>query len=358
MKHRRRLIYGLFGLGFAACSVSGARGDWSYDFESPLPASFVFDPHGPPRGTLSGGIDGGVLRLTDPQFLGGGSPRGGFGSETSQVFDDVRVSAIVNAAGNSDDVLGVFVRGPVVHEQCCGPLYDAHLSFVSGSGFLSVRKVVPTPTATRPPVIIRSSSPEQGNQPLLTDLDRSYFLEFTVIDNVLDARLFDQPGGAELLHVHYVDDQGLGGPPLAPGIAGVSAARQIGTLDATFDNVSATAVPEPRLVGDYNQNGTVDAADYVVWRTGLGTTYTQTDYDVWRANFGQSAGSGAALPSAEPLSAAVPEPASFVLLMMAVGCCICRRGSHKKLQQLINTCYRVCVLRSIERSCAPGTLLK
>ena len=40
--------------------------------------------------------------------------------------------------------------------------------------------------------------------------------------------------------------------------------------------------------GDYNRDGTVDAADYVVWRSGLGTTYTQADYDVWRANFGQT----------------------------------------------------------------------
>ena len=48
---------------------------------------------------------------------------------------------------------------------------------------------------------------------------------------------------------------------------------------------------------------------------GLGKAYTQTDYNVWRANFGQSAGSGAALPSAKTLSAAVPEPASIALLL-------------------------------------------
>ena len=45
--------------------------------------------------------------------------------------------------------------------------------------------------------------------------------------------------------------------------------------------------------GDYNLNGAVDAADYTVWRDGLGTTYTQADYDVWRANFGQTIGSRA-----------------------------------------------------------------
>jgi hypothetical protein len=71
--------------------------------------------------------------------------------------------------------------------------------------------------------------------------------------------------------------------------------------------------------GDFNTDGTVDAADYVVWRKGLGTTYDQDDYGLWRANFGASLGpgSGSALPSAEPLSAAVPEPSTLALLVIS-----------------------------------------
>ena len=86
----------------------------------------------------------------------------------------------------------------------------------------------------------------------------------------------------------------------------------------------ATTIPwvvrlsAPTLLGDFNEDGTVDAADYVVWRKGLETTYTQSDYDTWRHNFGQTAGSGSVLPSAEPLSAAVPEPASALLLTLSV----------------------------------------
>ncbi len=67
------------------------------------------------------------------------------------------------------------------------------------------------------------------------------------------------------------------------------------------------------VLGDYNHNGIVDAADYVVWRNGLGTTYTQVDYDVWRSHFGQTAGSGAGAIA----SAAVPEPTTLVLLVLA-----------------------------------------
>lgn len=68
--------------------------------------------------------------------------------------------------------------------------------------------------------------------------------------------------------------------------------------------------------GDFNGDGTVNAADYVVWRKGLGTTYTQNDYNAWRAHFGQTAGSGAA--AASPSQIAVPEPSSAFLLLVAV----------------------------------------
>jgi hypothetical protein len=69
------------------------------------------------------------------------------------------------------------------------------------------------------------------------------------------------------------------------------------------------------LPGDFNHDGNVNAADYVVWRKGLGTIYTQNDYGVWRAHFGSSLGpgSGSVLPSTGPLSAAVPEPATLIL---------------------------------------------
>jgi pimeloyl-ACP methyl ester carboxylesterase len=82
------------------------------------------------------------------------------------------------------------------------------------------------------------------------------------------------------------------------------------------------SVPVP---GDFSGDGVVDAADYVVWRKGLGMDYTQNDYDVWRSNFGQTAGSGATLPSAEPLSVHVPEPSTALVLAIGVltlaACC-------------------------------------
>jgi hypothetical protein len=81
----------------------------------------------------------------------------------------------------------------------------------------------------------------------------------------------------------------------------------------------------PPLVGDYNKNGTVDAADYVVWRKAMGQPGADLpnavggprpaidgDWGVWWYSFGESV---------PPISGAgaVPEPASWLLL--AIGLC-------------------------------------
>jgi hypothetical protein len=76
-----------------------------------------------------------------------------------------------------------------------------------------------------------------------------------------------------------------------------------------------TPIGPPLLPGDFNFDGMVDAADYVVWRNGLGTTHNQADYNAWRANFGRTATS--TLGSALGSNPAVPEPAGAVLLVIA-----------------------------------------
>jgi hypothetical protein len=70
------------------------------------------------------------------------------------------------------------------------------------------------------------------------------------------------------------------------------------------------------ISGDFNLNGIVDAADYVVWRNGLGTDYQLADLKIWKANFGKSAPPGAGAASGLP-SSAVPEPASAMILFLS-----------------------------------------
>jgi hypothetical protein len=95
-------------------------------------------------------------------------------------------------------------------------------------------------------------------------------------------------------------------------------------------------VEQPETPGDYNSDGKVDAADYVVYRANEGTqnplpndnmiggTIGQDHYNLWRLNFGLGSGAGTS-----SFSASVPEPglsisAAFLALVL-VG----RRGRLK-----------------------------
>jgi autotransporter-associated beta strand protein len=66
------------------------------------------------------------------------------------------------------------------------------------------------------------------------------------------------------------------------------------------------------IPGDYNHDGQVDAADYVVWRkTGINGPQ---GYNDWRSHYGQTSGSGSGLGA----NVSVPEPATLVTLLMGV----------------------------------------
>jgi autotransporter-associated beta strand protein len=87
--------------------------------------------------------------------------------------------------------------------------------------------------------------------------------------------------------------------------------------------LNVSTQPGVGVPGDFNNNGSVDAGDYVLWRKGgplqnevdtPGTVNGQ-DYLDWRARFGNPPGSG----SGGSLGAgAVPEPATLVLLALIV----------------------------------------
>jgi hypothetical protein len=90
--------------------------------------------------------------------------------------------------------------------------------------------------------------------------------------------------------------------------------------------------PNTDNLGDFNSNGIVDAADYVVWRDTLGDigaglpadgNMNQVidigDYGVWNAHFGQSDASGALTNST------VPEPTATVVVLTPIACSCLRR---------------------------------
>jgi hypothetical protein len=80
------------------------------------------------------------------------------------------------------------------------------------------------------------------------------------------------------------------------------------------------------LDADGNQDGVVNAADYVMWRK-KPVSYggDPNGYVTWRAHLGQTAGSGSSGSAALPLSTAIPEPTSEFLFLSFAAVAVWRR---------------------------------
>lgn len=119
----------------------------------------------------------------------------------------------------------------------------------------------------------------------------------------------------------------LGGMSQLGGTYGSSASAATNKLDQWFTGTGILTIPLASLLGDFNSDGKVDAADYAVWRenlgtmtmlpndNNLGTPIGQPHYDLWLSHFGSMSGSG----SGAALGTAVPEPTSLWLVAAVVG---------------------------------------
>jgi hypothetical protein len=93
------------------------------------------------------------------------------------------------------------------------------------------------------------------------------------------------------------------------------------TVDPTAVILSDFLFASSPLPGDYNGDSSVDAADYVAWRKGLGSRFNTDDYIVWRANFGATSGSGSTVKS----NVVTPEPATLLALVLGMAMAIALR---------------------------------
>jgi hypothetical protein len=174
------------------------------------------------------------------------------------------------------------------------------------------------------------------------------------LNNTLAIELGGLTPGAQYDQVHVAGQLLLGGTLTVSDINGFTPAANNsfdildwGTLSGTFSTIvlpslsgglawntsqlytaGILSIDSVGLPGDYNHNDVVDAADYVVWRNTLGQTVTtgtgadgngngvidSNDYAFWRGHFGMTAGSG----SSAATSAAVPEPATLVMLIVGI----------------------------------------
>ena len=140
-------------------------------------------------------------------------------------------------------------------------------------------------------------------------------------DNLLGLESRHVAGGSWMNAASYLAASGQTNATLASG--------EFNTIGFRVARVEPGLLP-----GDYNLDGYVDAADYTIWRDTLGSfedlrangddtgpsagIIDDADYDFWKTNFGQAAGSGATSPAASATRSAIPEPASLLLMLVAL----------------------------------------
>jgi hypothetical protein len=153
-----------------------------------------------------------------------------------------------------------------------------------------------------------------------------------------------QPGGAVLGPMFQIAERMYefrgGQDPNLPGGAAVTGpngradirlqiddAGELYILSKSDGMVRAIVGTASAVEGDYNRDGRVDVADYIVWRQSMGRsvaaysgadgsgngTIDEADYEFWRSRFGNSLGSGAGATG----EASVPEPATALLMSLA-----------------------------------------
>lgn len=153
--------------------------------------------------------------------------------------------------------------------------------------------------------------------------DESVDIEFNAsVESVIEFNVVTTEAGVELRGFAWQPDQPKPAEPqlvfvddlpgtLASGKAGLAFAydNHFGTSGIYRYAMAQDTPIIDALPGDYNGDGTVNAADYTVWRDGGSPDSTQAGYDLWKANFGNSGAGG---------GAAVPEPASIVCALLAL----------------------------------------
>jgi pimeloyl-ACP methyl ester carboxylesterase len=193
----------------------------------------------------------------------------------------------------ADPLFGPANANPEVHSKLQQIVVQDHGALGAGAMFQwpNMAKVA----GLFPPAMSRLGQIGHPTQVMIGELD---LIDFQQQANILDR---DIPNSTKLV---------------VPGAGHMSDMENPEFVNnALLEFFAAHPISAP-FPGDFSGDGVVDSADYVVWRKGLGTEYSQDDYDDWRQNFGATA--GAASTSASMLKAAVPEPTSGLVVIGTV----------------------------------------
>ena len=251
-----------------------------------------------PNGTLT--LEGGTLATTAISFEGGGQFNWTSGTLHVGVFEGDLTNppngtlAPGRSAG-STTILGDYTQqaGAVLEIEIGGTATATQFDFVDVNGTATLGGELEL-------ALIDGFVPSAANQFVVLNADD--LLSF--FTNVGNAQRLNTADGRASFLVHY------------------------GPTSAFNPNQIVLTNFLSMLPGDYNQNGTVDAADYALWRDNNGSPTSlpnddtpgvaADDYSRWRANFGRtvSGGSGASVGF---VGSTAPEPSSLILLLAGIG---------------------------------------
>jgi hypothetical protein len=198
-----------------------------------------------------------------------------------------------------------------------------------------------------------------GSQRVTLDQTKDYRIVLEAIGNVLHGQVREL-GTGTLVAESFADIT------RNPNVYASGTSGAFGYTESPFETRFAidNFRTEEALAGDYNRDGSVDAADYVVWRDTVGQQspnldpvtskvislgdmrangaisgncgfntpnceiIDDADYEVWRANFGRTVSSGSAAGG----GAAVPEPAGAALVL--IGLMMLCFGRARQIRQI------------------------
>jgi hypothetical protein len=165
-----------------------------------------------------------------------------------------------------------------------------------------------------PPYLFKGPRPTVVSAPNTAELGRSFYVETPDAADITDvtwvvpgAVTHSQDWTQRVNHLEFTTvDGGLAvtlpsNPNAAPPGYYMLFLINSNGVPSMAEWVQAT-LPTPGLPGDFNHDNIVNAADYAAWRKGLGATYTPADLVDWKKHFGESAGSGSAVPSPDGMT--------------------------------------------------------
>jgi hypothetical protein len=255
------------------------------------------------------------------------------GQTVSIVFDSPNENAF--AAGFAVKFNNGGANGCYAGDNCTTPAYDpgsvATRMSVLVYGWIHPHTVGRWHLFTPDPDGWPPGANPPGHDPLMVDeTDQGVKMDFTLTGPEAFTVVMDPFQAGVPTH--------MASGTLEPGEGGIDVGKTIDWIELEFYNTDSNpgyatdwyirsmeiTAPDPvGEPGDFNEDGKVDAADYVIWRKNTGNSALPNDnglatqaerFSLWRSNFGNMAmpGGGAGGGSA------IPEPGTFVYLVGAI----------------------------------------